>query len=319
MSLPHVILIGHYAPEQRERFEARCQVSAIETPQAIETLPESTRSQCRAVAFHGHVPFRGEHMDQLPTLALIANFGVGYDDIDVEAATRRGVSVTNTPDVLNDDVADLAVGMFLTLKRQLIEGDRWVRSGDWSHRGSFPLSQRAHGLRIGILGMGRIGREIADRLNAFKHDIHYFSRSPREVPDQWHYHDSPAALAGAVDALFVCTVGGPETRHLVSEQVLDALPPHAVVVNVSRGSVIDEPALITRLQSGRLAGAALDVFHHEPDVDERLRALANVVLQPHQGSGTVQTRFAMGQLQFDNVEALLTDRPYLTPVNEPRS
>lgn len=315
MSDPYVILIGTYSPRQRHQLETRFATHSIDGPASLHDLPESLRHTCRSVAYHGHSPFGAAEMDRLPELGLIANFGVGYDDIDIEAATARGIRVTNTPNVLNDDVADLSVGLLLALKRQLLAGDRWVRDGEWARRGTFPLNHHASGLRVGVLGMGRIGREIADRMAAFKSELHYQSRSPKDAPSAWQYHATPAELAAAVDVLFVTVVGGDDTRHMVSSAVLDELPDGAVIINVSRGSVIDESALIAQLESGRLGGAGLDVFDNEPQVSPRLLALDNVVLQPHQGSGTTHTREAMGDLQFANLEAFAEQRSLLTSVN----
>lgn len=315
MSAPNVILVGDYSSRQRQQLETRFPTYSISNLAFLNDVPESVRQTCQSVAYHGHSPFGPAEMDQLPQLALIANFGVGYDDIDIEAAVARGIKVTNTPNVLNDDVADLAVGMFLAVKRQLLAGDRWVREGEWAERGTFPLNANANGLRVGVLGMGRIGREIADRMAAFKSELHYQSRQPKDVPSSWQYHSTPLELAVAVDVLFVTVVGGTETRHLVSKGVLSALPAGAVIINVSRGSVIDETVLIEQLESGRLGGAGLDVFESEPTVNPRLLVLENVILQPHQGSGTVHTREAMGDLQFANLDAFAEKRDLLTQVN----
>tara|TARA_R110002012_G_scaffold79146_3_gene201610 strand:- start:3608 stop:4555 length:948 start_codon:yes stop_codon:yes gene_type:complete len=315
MSVSNVILIGDYSPRQRQQLEANFVTHSVDSLAFLHDLPETVRQNCRSVAYHGHSPFGPFEMDQLPALELIANFGVGYDDIDIDAAMARGIKVTNTPHVLNDDVADLAVGMLLAVKRRLLAADRWVREGEWARRGTFPLNDNASGLRVGVLGMGRIGREIADRMAAFKSELHYQSRNPKDTPSTWQFHSSPLELAAAVDVLFVTVVGGAETFHLVSSDVLSALPEGAVVINVSRGSVIDESALIEQLESGRLGGAGLDVFDSEPKVNPKLFALNNVILQPHQGSGTVKTREAMGDLQFANLLAFATKKDLLTPVN----
>lgn len=315
MPRSNIILVGAYSPQQRERLETRFITCSVDTPQQLMSLASDERQACAAVACHGHSPFGAAEMDALPSLRLIANFGVGYDDIDIDAATSRGITVTNTPNVLNDDVADLAVGMYLALKRRLIAGDRWVRSGDWARIGSFPLNAHTSGLRVGILGMGRIGKEIADRMVAFKTTVHYQSRQAKQVPSDWVYHADAIDLARSVDVLFVTLVGGDETRHFVSAEVLSALPSDAVVINVSRGTVIDEDALIQRLQGGFLAGAALDVFATEPHVDPRLCDQENVLLQPHQGSGTINTRESMGDLQYANILAFTEGNELITAVN----
>jgi lactate dehydrogenase-like 2-hydroxyacid dehydrogenase len=311
--MTEILAIGSYSPVDQAALDtmpgAQCAGSLAEAAD----LPEATRAQVRAIAFKGHHAFDGTVMDRFPSLALIANYGVGYDAINVADAQARGVAVTNTPDVLNDDVADLAVGMLIAQCRRLVQGDHHARSGAWAAGQDFPLNRKMSGGRVGILGLGRIGREIADRLAAFKMEIHYWSRREKDTPG-WQHHADPVALAGAVDFLVVALVGGPETESMVSGAVLDALGPKGVLVNISRGSTVDEGALLDRLEEGRLGGAALDVFRSEPDFDRRFAALDSVVLQPHQGSGTHVTRAAMGQLQRDNIAAFVAGKPLLTQV-----
>jgi len=314
MTRPDLIAIGKYNSWDIEAMEAGYALHHLPAIDALSGLPEALRGKVRAVAYQGHHRFGGAEMDLLPALGLIANFGVGYDAIDVAAATARGVKVTNTPDVLNDDVADLAVALLLAQGRRIVQGSDWVRSGTWAKQGEMPLNRKISGGRVGILGLGRIGREIADRLAAFKMEIHYFARSEKETPG-WTYHADPVLLARAVDYLVVALVGGPATQGMVSAEVIRALGRDGVIVNISRGTVIDEPALLEALESGEIAGAGLDVFLGEPNIDPRFLALDSVVLQPHQGSGTVATRQAMGQLQRDNFAAFLAGRPLLTPVN----
>ncbi len=280
----------------------------------VADLDAATRDAITAVAFKGHAAFDGAVMDALPALGLIANYGVGYDAIDVAAADARGIKVTNTPDVLNDDVADLAVGMLLMQGREMEHASAWARSGQWKDKGEYRLNRKISGGRAGIVGLGRIGREIADRLAAFKMEIHYFSRSAKDTPG-WTHHADPVALAGAVDYLIVSLVGGAETEKFVSAGVIEALGPDGILVNISRGSTVDEAALLDALEDGRLGGAALDVFLGEPDIDPRFHALPNVVIQPHQGSGTHQTRAAMAGLQRDNIAAFHAGDALLTPVN----
>lgn len=310
--MPEILAIGRYADTDRAALKAMG-AAALDTPADLAALPEGLRRSVRGVAYMGHQPFGADQMTLLPALRVIANFGVGHDAIDLDAATGRGIIVTNTPEVLNDDVADLAVGMWIALNRGFEPGIAAVRSGGWARGAPPPLGRKASGRTVGILGLGRIGREIADRLAAFKCPIHYFSRRPRDVP--WVYHADPVALARAADDLIVITVGGPDTRGLVSAEVLDALGPDGVLVNVARGSVVDEAALIQRLESGALRGAALDVFRTEPDIDPRLLRLDNLLPLPHVGSATVETRAAMGALQRRNLAAVLAGRPALTPVN----
>jgi lactate dehydrogenase-like 2-hydroxyacid dehydrogenase len=267
----------------------------------------------RGVVANGEAKVPRELIAQLPALEVISVFGVGYDGIDVAAAHARGVPVTNTPAVLNDDVADLAIGLLIAAARRIPQADRFVRANEWTH-GPIALSRKVTGGRLGIVGMGRIGQAIAERALAFKMEVAYTSRSPRAgVP--YAYHPDPVSLAAAVDFLVVITPGGAATKGLIDARVLQALGPDGYLVNVARGSVVDQDALIDALRHGTIAGAGLDVFANEPNVPEALRALPNVVLTPHIGSGTKQTREAMGQLTFDNLHAHFTGRPLLTPVD----
>ena len=315
MTRPVLLAVGDYPAMDLEPLMAGMNAEHVATLGDATGLPEAVRGAIRAVAYKSHRPFGAEAMDRLPDLGLIANFGVGYDAIDVDAATARGIRVTNTPDVLNDDVADLAVGMMIAQARRLVEGSDWVRSGRWAAQGEMPLATKLSGARAGILGLGRIGREIADRLAAFKMEIHYHSRRQKAVPSGWTRHGDPVSLAGAVDYLVVALVGGPETESFVSRGVIEALGPDGVIVNISRGSTIDEAAMLDALEAGAIRGAALDVFRDEPDIDPRFLALDNVLLQPHSGSATVETRRAMGRLQRDNITAFLDGRTPPTPVN----
>jgi hydroxypyruvate reductase len=253
-----------------------------------------------------------EQMDAMPSLRAIVHFGVGYETTDVAHAQSRGIVVSNTPDVLTDCVADLAVGGLIDVLRRLTAADRYLRRGDWQ-RGQFPLATKVTGRRVGILGLGRIGAAIAHRLTAFDARLSYHSRHP--VPDvPYTYAESPAALAEAVDVLVVATSGGPATAGLVSAEVLAALGPDGYLVNIARGSVVDEPALVKALTSGAIAGAALDVFADEPNVPAELLDLDNVVLLPHIASATTETREAMGELAFRNLHQFMTDGTLVTPV-----
>ncbi|TDC77708.1 2-hydroxyacid dehydrogenase [Streptomyces hainanensis] len=251
-------------------------------------------------------------MDALPGLGAIVHFGVGYETTDVARARARGIDVSNTPDVLTDCVADLAVGALIDVMRRLAAADRYVRSGSWV-AGGYPLASRVSGKRIGILGLGRIGGAIARRLAGFDAELGYHSRHRVEgVPH--HYAESPRDLAEWADAVVVATAGGAGTRGLVSTEVLKALGPDGYLVNVSRGSVVDEPALVTALSEGRIAGAALDVFADEPHVPPALLGLDNVLLLPHIASATHETREAMGDLARRNLEHYLAEGTLLTPV-----
>ncbi len=313
--MTRILAVGRYSDVDAVALAAMG-AQALPSAAALAALPAALRAEVHGVAFMGHESFGAAEMDLLPALRVIANFGVGYDNIDVGAATARKVLVTNTPEVLSDDVADLAVGMLIAQSRGFDAGIASVRSGDWQRRGPLPLARRVTGRRVGILGLGRIGREIADRLAGFKCQIHYCARTPRQTPG-WTRHGDPLSLARAVDDLVVAVVGGEETRGLVSAEVIAALGPDGVLVNIARGSVVDEPALIAALEQGRLRGAALDVFWNEPAVDPRLAALPNLLPLPHVGSATVESRAAMGELQRRNLSAVLAGQAAVTPVNAP--
>jgi len=267
----------------------------------------------RGVVANGEAKVPRELIAQMPKLEIISVFGVGYDGVDVAAAHERGVPVTNTPEVLNDDVADLALGLLLAVARRIPQADRFVREGGWP-KGPMPLARKLSGSKLGVVGMGRIGQAIAERALAFRMDVAYTARSPRANVAHTYYATAES-LAAAVDFLVVITPGGAATRGMIDAKVLKALGPDGYLVNVARGSVVDEAALIEALQSGAIAGAGLDVFANEPNVPDALRAMPNVVLTPHIGSGTRQTREAMGQLTFDNLAAHFAGKPLLTPVD----
>jgi lactate dehydrogenase-like 2-hydroxyacid dehydrogenase len=253
-------------------------------------------------------------MDALPALRLIALHSVGYDKVDVAHARSRGIAVTNTPDVLNDDVADMAIALVLATARRVVAGDRYVRDGRWAEGAPFPFGRKVTGARFGILGLGRIGTAIARRLEPFSTDIAYHNRSP-VAGCRYRYLATPEALARESDFLIVATSGGSASAKIVDAAVLEALGPDGMLVNIGRGSTVDQDALIEALETGRVAGAGLDVFASEPDVPARLRALDQVVLQPHQASATNSTRQAMADLVVDNIDAFFQKRPLLTPLD----
>jgi lactate dehydrogenase-like 2-hydroxyacid dehydrogenase len=275
-----------------------------------DALLASLADRIDAVATSGTKGMDDATMAKLPKLKMISHFGVGVDSIDTDAAKRRGIMVSNTPDVLTDDVADIAMGLIIAVSRKLVVGDRYVREGKWL-KGPMPLAESVQGKTLGIIGMGRIGRAIAKRGEAFNLKIAY--QGPNKKTDvSWAYHADPVALARASDYLVAACPGGESTRGLVSRAVLEALGPKGVVVNISRGTVIDEKAMVELLKDGKLGGAGLDVFDAEPSVPEALFAMENVVLLPHVGSATHPTRKAMGQLQIDNLAAYFAGRPLVS-------
>jgi lactate dehydrogenase-like 2-hydroxyacid dehydrogenase len=270
----------------------------------------------RAIAMTGgHARLDEAYMRQFPNLEVISSFGVGYDNIDAKAAARLGVIVTNTPGVLDDEVADTTIGLMIMTVRQLPQSERYLRAGQWSAKGNFPLSPSLRGRTVGILGLGRIGKAIATRVSGFGLPIAYHSRH-EQVDVPYRYYSSLIDMAKAVDILIVIAPGGPGTRHIINAEVLKALGPDGVLINVARGSLVDEKALIEALRNKTILAAGLDVFENEPSVPQELIALDNAVLLPHVGSASVITRRAMAQCVVSNVLAWADGKPPLTPVPE---
>ena len=266
-----------------------------------------------AIAVCGHAPVTQDIMAACPRVRLAANYGVGYDAIDEAAATSLGITITNTPDVLTDDCADLAVGMLLALARNIVAADEFARSGAWE-AANFPFQTPVSGARLGVVGLGRIGRGVADRMVGFGMDIAYSARAAKDTPGWQHFTDV-AALAARSDFLVVALAANADTRHTINADVLRALGPNGRLINISRAANIDEDALLDALEAGTIAGAALDVFEGEPVINPRFKPLKNVILQPHHASATMKTRKAMGQLVRDNLSAHFDGRPLVTPVN----
>ncbi len=315
----HVLAVAIPSPLLAPRLTAAFTVHAIDAAKPAGVSAEIA-PQIRAIFASGESKVSAALIASLPALEIISVMGVGYDGIDVAAAKARGVVVTHTPDVLNDDVADLAIGLMLSAARQLPAADRYVRAGLWP-QGPMPLARKMSGARIGIVGMGRIGQAIAQRALGFNMTVAYTARSAKPALP-WAFLPDAVSLAAVSDFLVVITPGGAGTRKLINAEVLAALggssPQKGILINVARGSVVDEAALIEALEQGVIAGAGLDVFEAEPNVPERLRALPQVVLVPHIGSATGQTRQAMADLAFDNLQCQLSGQPVRTPVPECR-
>jgi lactate dehydrogenase-like 2-hydroxyacid dehydrogenase len=307
-----ILLLRKMHPLVESTLAGRFTVHRLEGAADPDALLREVGPRIRGLCVSGAVD--GALMDRLPKLELIANFGVGYDAVDAGAAAARGIVVTNTPDVLTDEVADLAVGLVLATIRRLPQADRYLREGHWP-KAPFPLTASLRGRRVGILGLGRIGRAIGKRLEGFEVEIAYYGRRKQDGV-AYAYHDSPVGLAKAVHVLIVVAPGGAETKGLVDAAVLEALGPEGILVNVARGSVVDEAALIAALQAKTILGAGLDVFENEPHVPAALAALDNTVLLPHVGSASEHTRTAMAQLVIDNVLSWFEGRGPLTPVAE---
>ncbi|MEI3852995.1 MULTISPECIES: 2-hydroxyacid dehydrogenase [Ensifer] len=312
MNRTRVLVPGKINQRVIDRLAEQFEVVRIESADPALVTPDM--QDVKAVAVAGRLP--GALMQALPQLEIIANFGVGYDGVEVAHAAAKGIAVSNTPDVLTEEVADTAVGLLLNTLRQLPQAEQWLRQGRWSRDGAFPLSPLSlRGRSVGLYGLGRIGLAIARRLEAFGVSIAYHTRSPREgLP--YAYHPTLVGLAAAVDTLIVIVPGTEATRHTVNAEVLVALGSNGVLINVGRGSTVDEPALIAALQKGVIAGAGLDVFENEPQVPDALLALPNVSLLPHVASASVVTRNAMADLVVDNIAAWFATGRALTPVPE---
>ncbi|XP_073116425.1 hydroxyphenylpyruvate reductase-like [Elaeis guineensis] len=298
-----------------EELGKRCKLFRLwETPpEKRQEFLRVNAASIRAVVGSTAVGADAETIDALPALEIVASFSVGLDKVDLAKCRERGIRVTNTPDVLTDDVADLAIGLAIATMRRIPEADRYVRNGAWKSKGDYKLSSKFSGKTVGIIGLGRIGLAIAKRAEAFGCLISYFSRSEKPQTN-YKYYSSVIDLASNCHVLIVACALTEETRHIVDREVIDALGPNGVLVNIGRGPHVDEPELVAALLEGRLGGAGLDVFEHEPHVPEQLFGLENVVLVPHVGSSTWETCKAMADLVLGNLEAHVTNKPLLTPV-----
>ncbi|NKB26665.1 MAG: 2-hydroxyacid dehydrogenase [Rhodobacteraceae bacterium] len=308
-----LLLITEVTDRMRARLSTEFSVLDVAEIGVAEILNNHSE-KIEAVMANGHDGIDPEIMTALPNLRVISCYGVGYEQIDAKSAAQRGIVVTHTPDVLNDEVANTAIMLLLGVARDFVANDRYIRAGRWTSDGNAPLSRSIRGLTVGILGLGRIGGEIAAKLGVFGCNIIYHSRSKKPV--EFEFFADLEQMAQVSDALICITPGGPETRHLINGPVLEALGANGILINVSRGSVVDEGALLQALQNGRLGGAGLDVFEAEPVVPEAFFGMDNVILQPHVGSATVEVRRAMGDLACDNLSQFFRTGTVLTPVPE---
>ncbi|KQN72378.1 2-hydroxyacid dehydrogenase [Devosia sp. Leaf64] len=315
MTKPHILQMGPYPEWDQVPLDAAFTVHRYFEAADKPALLAAVGKDIRGIATRGELGASADIIAALPNLEVISVYGVGYDAVDLNACRARGIRVSNTPDVLTKDVADLGVAMMLALSRGMIGAETWVRDGSWAQKGLYPLKSRVWGKKAGVLGLGRIGFEVAKRLQGFDLDIAYCNPTPKDsAPGHWRYVANPVSLAAEVDFLFVTLAASAATRHIVGKEVIAALGPEGMLINVSRASNIDEDALLTALETKALGSAALDVFEGEPKLNPRFLALDNVLLQPHHASGTVETRKAMGQLLRDNLTAHFAGRNLLTPV-----
>ena len=309
---PEILMVGPMMPQLMAALERDYIVHRLWEAPERDALLKKIGSNVKAIATNGALGASGSLINALPNLEIIALYGVGVDAIDLSLAKKRGIPVTTTPDVLTEDVADMALALLLATARRIVVGDQYVRTGQWA-RGEMVLTRRVNGKRVGILGLGRVGKALAKRLEALNMKISYTNRKELDVP--YAYYRDLVKMAGDVDFLVVTAAGGDATRKIVNRPVLEALGPKGILINVSRGSIVDEKALIHAIKEGNLGGAGLDVFASEPNVPEELKSMPNVVLQPHHASGTIETRSAMGDLVARNLEAHFAGKPLLTPFN----
>ena len=309
---PEILMIAPMMPSVMQSCERDYTVHRLWEAPDRKAFLERVAKGVRGIATNGSVGASGELIDALPNLELIACYGVGVDAIDLARARARGVPVTTTPDVLTADVADMAVALILATARRLVLGDRYVRSLEWAQKGEMPLTRRVTGKRVGIVGLGRVGKALAKRLMAFEMAVSYTDvRAQTDQP--YTFVPDLMALAADNDFLVVTAAGGPASRKMVDQPVLEALGPDGTLINVSRGSIVDEDALVRALQDEKLGSAGLDVFADEPHVPKALFGMDNVVLMPHHSSGTIESRSAMGELVVGNLSAHFAGQPLLTP------
>lgn len=314
MSKPAILQVGTYPEWDQTPLDAAFEMHRyFEAADKTAYLKEVGPSVV-GIATRGDLGASRAMIEACPKVEVISVYGVGFDAVDLHICRERGIKVTNTPDVLTRDVADFGVAMMLCQARDMISGERWVRSGEWAAKGMHPLSRRVHGAKAGILGLGRIGFEIAKRLTSFDMDIAYSGVAAKDYAPDWTFIPDPVELAAHADFFFVTLAASAETRHIVGKDVIAAVGPEGMIINVSRAANIDEEALLSALENGMLGSAALDVFEDEPNLDPRFLDLPNVLLQPHQASGTIETRKAMGKLVRDNLSAHFAGKDLLTPV-----
>ncbi len=311
-----LLIYGPNKPIVDNGFSDQFVLHPFETKGDLERLSPAVAEKIRGVAVtYSSVRADSATLSLFPKLEIVSSFGVGYDHVDAAYAREHNIVVTNTPDVLTEEVADIALGLLIATLREFISADRFVRAGLWTKQ-NYPLSAGSlRDRKVGIVGMGRIGQAIGRRLDASQVPVVYHSRNPAAGVSYQHYPDL-IEMAKAVDTLVVIVPGGPSTAKMINAEVMKALGPRGVIVNVARGSVIDEPAMIEALKSGTIMAAGLDVFASEPAVPEELRAMQNVLLLPHIGSASVVTRNAMDQLVVDNLKAWFAGKPPLTPIPE---
>lgn len=318
MPKPALLSTGLMMPLIEEGIDKSFTVYRLHQTTDRAALLKKIAPDIKAICTGGHTGVKTDEalLAQLPSLKVIGNFGVGYDSVDVAAAARRGIVITNTPDILTEEVADTTIGLLINTVREFYDAEKWLRDGRWPVEGDYRLTPGSLRDRtVGIAGFGRIGKAIARRLEAFGLSVSYFGRNPQAGVGNRYYNDL-VAMARDVDTLILVMPGGPGTKDMVNAAVLDALGPRGILINMARGSVVDEAALIAALKAGKILRAGLDVYVNEPHVNPALLQLDNVTLFPHLGSASVHTRTQMGQLVVDNLAAFAAGKPPVTPVPE---
>lgn len=314
MSKPDVLQVGYYPEWDQESLDRAFAMHRYFEADDKAAFLSKVGPQITAIATRGELGANRAMIDACPRLQIISVYGVGYDAVDLAACREKGIRVTNTPDVLTNDVADLGVAMMLAQSRGMIGASQWVRDGSWAAKGLYPLQWRVWGRKAGVLGLGRIGYEVAKRLAGFDLDIAYSDVAAKDYAKDWTFVADPVALAKHADFFFVTLAASAATRHIVNREVIEAVGPEGMIINVSRAANIDEAALLDALETKRLGSAALDVFEGEPALNPRFLKLDNVMLQPHHASGTYETRKAMGKLVRDNLIAHYAGDKLLTAV-----
>ena len=310
--MKQILVVGNFYESVLVDLRQTFDVRHVADKDDLNGWSEADYADIEGMATFGWAPAR--LMDRMPRLKLVSSFGVGYDGIAADHAARKGIVVTHTPNVLNDDVANTAIALILAVTRRIVAQDKYLRAGKWVSEGNAPLTRTIRGKTVGIVGLGRIGETIAHKLSVFQCRVVYHSRTEKDV--EYDYFADLKEMAQACDILVVITPGGPETEKLIDRSIIDALGPEGTLVNVARGTVVDEPEMVKALQDGRLGAAALDVFADEPNVPEALFALDNVVLTPHVASATVETRQAMADLVVENIVAFFDGKTPPAPVPE---
>ncbi|CAN7649182.1 2-hydroxyacid dehydrogenase [Neorhizobium sp. LjRoot104] len=314
MAKPEILLVGPYPEWDLVELDAQYEVRKLYEAADRDAFLQQHGANIRGIATRGELGASAELIGKLPKLEVVSVYGVGYDAVNLDACRARGIRVTNTPDVLTNDVADLGVAMMLVQSRGMIGAESWVKDGSWAAKGLYPLKRKVWGRKAGILGLGRIGFEVAKRLTGFDMDIAYSDVSAKDYADGMTFIADPVELARHSDFLFVTLAASAATRHIISKEFIEALGPEGMLINISRASNIDEDALLDALEAGTLGSAALDVFEGEPKLNPRFLKLDNVLVQPHHASGTIETRKAMGKLVRDNLAAHFAGTALPTPV-----